>query len=208
MNKMTREPPVNRQAICVFCGSSHGADPIHTQAAQQFGTALAREGFDLVFGGGGVGLMGEVALAVSRGGGKVLGIIPGFLRHLEPPLEVSSQIVITENMNDRKARMFAESDGFAILPGGIGTLDEFAEVLTCAQLKQHAKPLVLVNIKNYFAPLIALLDHFVAQGFAGAGIHSLYEVAPSVEDAIKILKDHRAGVVSAEVLRQARAPAR
>jgi uncharacterized protein (TIGR00730 family) len=207
MNKMTREPPVSRQAICVFCGSSHGADPVHTQAAQQFGTALAREGFDLVFGGGGVGLMGEVALAVSRGGGKVIGIIPGFLRHLEPPLEVSSQIVITENMNDRKARMFEAADGFAILPGGIGTLDEFAEVLTGAQLRQHAKPIVIVNIKNYFAPLIALLDHYVAQGFAGAGIHSLYKVVPSVEDAIKVFKDHRA-TAQPGVLRQAGAPSR
>src|SRR5678816_1651381 len=195
MNKMTRDQPVNRQAICVFCGSSHGADPIYTQAAQQFGTALTREGFDLVFGGGGVGLMGEVALSVSKGGGKVLGIIPGFLRHLEPPLEVSSQIVITDSMNERKARMFAASDGFAILPGGIGTLDEFAEVLTGAQLRQHAKPIVLINIKDYFAPLRALLDHFVAHGFAGAGINSLYEVAPTVEDAIKIFTDHRAGIV-------------
>ena len=208
MNKMTRETPVSRQAICVFCGSSHGADPIFTQAAQQFGTALAREGFDLVFGAGGVGLMGEVALSVSRGGGKVLGIIPGFLRHLEPPLEVSSQIVITESMNERKARMFAASDGFAILPGGIGTLDEFAEVLTGAQLRQHAKPIVIVNIKDYFAPLRALLDHFVSQGFAGAGINSLYKMTPTVEDAIKIFKDHRAGLVNADVIRQAGAPSR
>jgi uncharacterized protein (TIGR00730 family) len=209
MNKMTRETPVNRQAICVFCGSSHGADPIFTQTAQQFGTALAREGFDLVFGGGGVGLMGEVALSVAQGGGKVLGIIPGFLRHLEPPLEVSSsQIVITDSMNERKARMFAAADGFAILPGGIGTLDEFAEVLTGAQLRQHAKPIVVINIKNYFAPLRALLDHFIAQGFAGAGINSLYQVAPTVEDAIKIFKDHRTGMVHADAIRQAGAPSR
>ena len=208
MNKMTREPPVSRQSICVFCGSSHGADPIFTQAAQQFGTALAREGFDLVFGGGGVGLMGEVALSVSKGGGKVLGIIPGFLRHLEPPLEVSSQIVITESMNERKARMFEAADGFAILSGGIGTLDEFAEVLTGAQLRQHAKPIVVVNTKNYFAPLRALLDHFVANGFAGAGINSLYQMVPTVEEAIEIFKDHRTNLMHADVLRQAGAPSR
>jgi len=208
MNKMTLELPVTRQSICVFCGSSHGADPIYTEAARQFGAAIAREGFDIVFGGGGVGLMGEVALSVSQGGGKVLGIIPGFLRHLEPPLEIASEIVITDNMNDRKARMFAAADGFAILPGGIGTLDEFAEVLTGAQLRQHAKPIVVINIKNYFAPLMALLDHFVAQGFAGAGINSLYQVAPTVEDAIKIFKDHRARVVHADVIRHAGAPSR
>jgi uncharacterized protein (TIGR00730 family) len=142
MNKMTREVPDSRQAICVFCGSNHGADPAYTEAAQKFGTLIARENFDLVFGGGGVGLMGEVALSVARGGGKVLGIIPNFLRHLEPPLKVSSKIVITESMNERKARMFAACDGFAILPGGLGTLDEFAEAFTGAQLKLHAKPIV------------------------------------------------------------------
>lgn len=208
MNKMTRVTPVTRQSICVFCGSSHGADPIYTEAARQFGTAIAREGFDLVFGGGGVGLMGEVALSVSQGGGKVLGIIPGFLRHLEPPLEIVSEIVITDNMNDRKARMFAAADGFAILPGGLGTLDEFAEVLTGAQLRQHAKPIVLINIKNYFAPLLALIDHFVAQGFAGAGVHSLYQVAPTIEDAIKIFIDHRAGATKAHLVSHAGAPSR
>ena len=208
MNKMTPIQPANRQAICVFCGSSHGADPIYPETAREFGSAIAREGFDLVFGGGGVGLMGEVALSVSQNGGKVLGIIPGFLRHLEPPLEVASQIVITENMNDRKARMFAASDAFAILPGGIGTLDEFAEVLTGAQLRQHQKPIVLVNTKDYFAPLRALLDHFVSHGFAGAGINSLYQVAPTVKDAVKIFKDHRAMVIRAEKLGQAGAPSR
>lgn len=208
MNKMTLETLAVRQAICVFCGSSHGADPIYTETARAFGSSIAREGFDLVFGGGGVGLMGEVALSVSQGGGKVLGIIPGFLRHLEPPLEVASEIVITDNMNDRKARMFAAADGFAILPGGIGTLDEFAEVLTGAQLRQHSKPIVLVNIKDYFAPLRALLDHFVAHGFAGAGINGLYQMVPTVEDAVKIFRDHRAGLVRADKITHAGAPSR
>jgi uncharacterized protein (TIGR00730 family) len=199
MNKMTIETPANRLAICVFCGSSHGADPIFTETARAFGSALAREGFNLVFGGGGVGLMGEVATAASKGGAKVLGIIPNFLRHLEPPLKISSQIVITESMNDRKAQMFAASDGFAILPGGLGTLDEFAEAFTAAQLKLHTKPIVLVNVKNYYAPLIKLIDHFVAHGFAGSGVTRLYEVAPTVEDAIKIFVKHRAESVRVAV---------
>src|SRR5215467_2387245 len=191
MNKMTIGTPGNRLAICVFCGSSHGADPIYTETAKAFGTGLAKAGFDLVFGGGGVGLMGEVARAASKGGAKVLGIIPDFLRHLEPPLRVSSEIVITESMNERKARMFAAADGFAILPGGLGTLDEFAEAFTGAQLRLHAKPIVLVNVKNYYAPLLKLIDHFVAQGFAGAGVTGLFEVAPTVDAAIKIFADHR-----------------
>jgi uncharacterized protein (TIGR00730 family) len=208
MNKMTRELPGTRQAICVFCGSNHGSDPAYTEAAQKFGTLIAREGFDLVFGGGGVGLMGEVALSVAQGGGKVLGIIPSFLRHLEPPLKASSKIVITESMNERKARMFAACDGFAILPGGLGTLDEFAEAFTGAQLKLHAKPIVLINIKNYWDPLIELIGHFVANGFAGAGVHSLYKIAPTVEDAIRIFIEHRARTMPAEVVDHAGAPSR
>jgi uncharacterized protein (TIGR00730 family) len=208
MNKMTREVPDSRQAICVFCGSNHGADPAYTEAAQKFGTLIARENFDLVFGGGGVGLMGEVALSVARGGGKVLGIIPNFLRHLEPPLKVSSKIVITESMNERKARMFAACDGFAILPGGLGTLDEFAEAFTGAQLKLHAKPIVLINIKNYWDPLIELIGHFVANGFAGAGVHSLYKIAPTVEEAIQIFIDHRTRTMPSEAVNHAGAPSR
>jgi len=192
MNRMPSPITPARSTICVFCGSSHGADPVYTQAARAFGTSMVENGFDLVFGGGGVGLMGEVALAVSNAGGKILGIIPAFLKHLEPPLNVASEIVITDTMNERKLRMFGAADGFAVLPGGLGTLDEFAEVLTGAQLRQHAKPIVLVNIKNYFDPLIKLIDHFVANGFAGARAKELFLVAPSVEDAITIFAAHQA----------------
>jgi uncharacterized protein (TIGR00730 family) len=159
---------------------------VYTEAAREFGARMVDAGFDLVFGGGGVGLMGEVAMSVSRAGGGILGIIPTFLRHVEPPLRVASQIVVTESMNERKAKMFAASDGFAVLPGGLGTLDEFAEAFTGAQLRLHSKPIVLVNIKNYFAPLIALIDHFVAEGFAGAHVTQLYHVAPTVDEAIAI----------------------
>ena len=187
MNRIPSEMSLARPTICVFCGSSHGADPAYTEAARRFGTLMVQEGFDLVFGGGGVGLMGEVALAVSKAGGHILGIIPSFLCHVEPPLQVASEIVVTDSMNERKARMFEAADAFAVLPGGLGTLDEFAEAFTGAQLRLHAKPIVLVNIKNYFDPLLALIDHFVAQGFARAAVKELIHVAPSVEDAMKIL---------------------
>jgi hypothetical protein len=181
-----------RPTICVFCGSSHGADPIYTETARQFGTKMVASGFDLVFGGGGVGLMGEVAASVAKAGGGILGIIPSFLRHLEPPLSVSSEIVITESMNERKARMFAAADGFAVLPGGLGTLDEFAEAFTGAQLQLHAKPIVLVNVKNYYAPLVTLIEHFVANGFAKPHVMDLFHLAPSVDDAIGIFAAHQA----------------
>lgn len=188
--------PPRRSAICVFCGSSHGANPAHTEAAKRFGAGMAKAGFDLVFGGGGVGLMGEVALAVSQNGGKVLGVIPTFLRHLEPPLSVTSEIVVTETMSERKTRMFEAADYFAILPGGIGTLDEFSEVLTAAQLLQLGKPIVVVDVKNYYKPLIALLEHYVAEGFAGAGIMDLFQVVPDVDEALKMFADLRAKAAS------------
>jgi uncharacterized protein (TIGR00730 family) len=193
MNRMPSSLKPGRPTICVFCGSSHGADPVYTEAARRFGTLMVEAGFDLVFGGGGVGLMGETALAVSKAGGKILGIIPTFLRHIEPPLKVASEIVVTESMNERKALMFtATSGGFAVLPGGLGTLDEFAEAFTGAQLRLHTKPIVLVNIKNYFAPLVKLIDHFVAEGFAGPGVKDLFQVAPTVEDAIAIFAAYHA----------------
>ena len=192
MKKISRPQNWLRPTICVFCGSSHGADPIYTDAARRFGELMVEAGFDLVFGGGGVGLMGEVALSVSKAGGRILGIIPTFLRHVEPPLRVASEIVITDSMNERKARMFAAADGFAVLPGGLGTLDEFAEAFTGAQLRLHAKPIVLVNIKNYFAPLVTLIEHFVAEGFAGAHVSEIYHLAPTVEDAIAIFSADRA----------------
>lgn len=191
MKKITPSKLLLRPTICVFCGSSHGADPVFTEAARAFGRQMVEAGFDLVFGGGGVGLMGEVALSVNRSGGQILGVIPNFLRHVEPPLRVASEIVVTESMNERKAKMTAAAGGFAVLPGGLGTLDEFAEVLTGAQLKLHKKPIVLVNIRNYFAPLVALLEHFIAEGFAGAHVTEIYHVVPTVEDAIAIFKADR-----------------
>lgn len=190
MNKMTPKSElgsIRRPAICVFCGSSHGRDPIYTETAQRFGKLMVEAGFDLVFGGGGVGLMGEVAKATAMAGGKVLGIIPSFLRHVEPPLKISTEIVITESMNERKARMFEASDAFAVLPGGIGTLDEFTEAHTAAQLGVLSKPIVIVNVKDYFAPLLTLIEHFVAEGFAKPETLKLYTVTPTVEEAIAFL---------------------
>jgi hypothetical protein len=178
--------PRKSPAICVFCGSSYGKDPAYRAAAEKLGTALTASGFNLVFGGGRLGLMGVVASAVAKGGGKILGIIPHFLRHIEPPLDVVSEIVVTEGLNERKARMLAASDGFAILPGGLGTLDELAEVFTGAQLSVHAKPIVLVNVKNYFAPFLALVDHMIAEGFAAPGVKSHFHVAATPEEAVAI----------------------
>jgi uncharacterized protein (TIGR00730 family) len=186
MNKMPTDMPGKRRAICVFCGSSHGKNPAYTAAAQRLGALIVENGFELVFGGGGVGLMGEVAASVSKKQGKILGIIPSFLRHLEPPLDVKSEIVITESMNDRKAQMFAACDAFAVLPGGLGTLDEFAEAFTGAQLHLHKKPIVLISVNNYFDPLLTLIDHFIAEGFAKPGVRKLFHTVATPEESMTL----------------------
>lgn len=186
-DKIPDREAARRPALCVFCGSSHGKDPAYTAAARRFGALMAEKGFDLVFGGGGVGLMGEVALAVRHGGAKVTGIIPDFLRHVEPPIRVANELIVTQDMNERKARMFAAADAFVILPGGLGTLDELAEVLTGAQLHTHAKPILIVNVNDYFAPFFKLIDHMVAKGFAGAEVKKLMRVVLTPEEAIALL---------------------
>lgn len=177
----------NGRAVCVFCGSSHGGDPRFTQAARTFGALLAQHGFSVVFGGGGLGLMGETAAAAHGAGARVQGILPDFLKHLEPPLQTGERVIITHDLFTRKSKMMAMADAFAILPGGTGTMDEFFEVLTAAQLKLSAKPIVLVNIADYFAPLIALLDHIVASGFAAPSLRALFHVCATPQDAVALL---------------------
>ena len=184
MNEIVSKSAIHRPAICVFCGSSPGKDPIHAATAKRMGALIAENGCDLVFGGGGIGLMGVVARAASEGGAHVLGVIPGFLRHLEPPLKISSELVVTETMFERKSRMFAACDGFVVLPGGLGTLDELSEAITYAQLHLHAKPIVFVNVKGYFDTLFAFLDHIVAEGFAQPTIKRLIQVVESPDQAI------------------------
>jgi len=186
MNTSDLEPFSEKPAICVFCGASHGRDPAYAAAARRFGELLVENGFSLVFGGGRVGLMGEVAEGVSTKDGDILGIIPGFLRHLEPPLRVRSRIIVTDTLNARKTQMFAAAMGFAILPGGLGTLDEFFEAYTEAQLHQHRKPIVLVNIGGYFAPLTGLIDHMVREGFIDQESRDLLLIADTPEEAVRL----------------------
>ena len=148
---------------------------------------MAERGFDLVFGGGGVGLMGELARTVRDNGAKVTGIIPDFLRHVEPPMSLAHELIITRDMNERKARMFELADAFVVLPGGLGTLDEVTEALTGAQLATHAKPIVLVNVNGFFEPLLKLIDHVIAHGFAPPDIRKLMRVVATPEEAIALL---------------------
>lgn len=186
---MTKSPERQgkKPAVCVFCGSSHGADPAYAAAAKRLGQLIAANGFGLVFGGGDVGLMGEVARAARDGGAPVKGILPDFLKHLEPPMTAKEEVVITADLQSRKALMLAEADAFVVLPGGLGTLDEYFEVLTSAQLGVFGKPIVVIDVAGFYAPLHALLEQVLAKGFARAEALARQLVVATPDEAIAAL---------------------
>ena len=165
------------RSVCVFCGSRLGRNPSHAEAARATGAMLARRGWRLVFGAGDVGLMGEVAKASD---GPKLGVIPIHLLGRERVERDRSAMVVTEDMHERKKVMFMNSDAAVVLPGGAGSLDEFFEVLTWAQIGLHAKPILLLDIAGYWQPLLALVDHVIAEGFAAPSLRELFQRVPDV----------------------------
>jgi hypothetical protein len=174
--------------LCVYCGSGPGLDPAYVEAARTLGGALAAGGIGLVYGGGSLGLMGEVARATLAGGGRVIGVIPEFLVQRERMLTEVSELIVTANMHERKMTMFEKADGFVALPGGMGTLEELVEVSTWAQLEQHAKPIILANIAGYWALLIRLLAHMRQQQFIRAGLDVHFEVVGEAADVVPAFK--------------------
>jgi uncharacterized protein (TIGR00730 family) len=182
------------QNICVYCGSGPGADPAFAEAARTLGTIFAKNGIGLVYGGGSIGLMGELANAVLDNGGKATGVIPTFLVNREHALG-RGRIIETRDMHERKQRMFDEADAFVALPGGVGTLEELVEQMTWAQLGRHQKPILLANVKKFWAPLCALLDHMEELRFIRDGLAVDYLVAERIEDIRPMLRD-RAALVS------------
>lgn len=171
------QPPFS---LCVYCGSRTGADPAYLAAAAELGRTIAENGWRLVYGAGDVGMMGAVADAATRAGASTLGVIPTHLLGAEAPRGVFGDRIITETMHERKKVMFMNADAVAVLPGGAGSLDEFFEVLTWAQIGLHAKPIYLVDVAGYWQPLVALVDHVIAQGFAGPGLKALFHTVPTV----------------------------
>jgi uncharacterized protein (TIGR00730 family) len=167
--------------ICVFCGSSPGADPAYAAAARRFGDAVARRGHELVYGGGSVGLMGTVADAALAAGGKVTGVIPRALQLRELAHPRLTTLVVTGSMHERKAKMAELAHAFVALPGGLGTLEELAEIVTWAQLGIHARPCALLDVKGYWRPLVEFLDHAVAAGFVSPLHRSLLLVEEEPE---------------------------
>jgi hypothetical protein len=183
--------------ICVYCGSGPGSDPAFVQAARALGTILADNGIGLVYGGGSVGLMGEVANAVFERGGEIIGVIPRFLENREHTLNLG-KVIITDNMHERKQRMFDEADAFVALPGGVGTLEEVVEQMTWAQLGRHKKPILLANVKKFWDPLCALLNHMEELQFIRTGLTVNYLVTEKVEDILPMLTAATQGVSPAE----------
>ncbi|MFT3730451.1 MAG: TIGR00730 family Rossman fold protein [Hyphomicrobium sp.] len=178
------------ESVCVYCGSGKGVDSAYAIAARKLGKTLADNGIRLIYGGGSLGLMGEVARAALGAGGKVTGIIPEFLGSREHMLKDVDELIVVENMHVRKQLMFDRADAFVALPGGIGTLEELVEQLTWSQLGRHSKPIVVANINGFWDPFLNLLDHMKAETFIRAGLDVRFTVVNNAEDILPAIKPH------------------
>jgi uncharacterized protein (TIGR00730 family) len=186
MNEAAAGPLIHN--ICVYCGSAAGADPLYLRAARDFGRTLAEAGIGLVYGGGGKGLMGALATATLEHGGTVTGIIPEFLTQREKQLQGAQTQIVVNDMHTRKRLMFEHADAFVALPGGIGTLEELVEQLTWVQLERHTKPVVIVDIGDFWRPLLALFAHMRERGFIQPQFEVRYLVAQKIEDILPMIE--------------------
>ena len=175
-------------SVCVFCGSKTGDNPAWRTAAERLGRLLAQNGIRLIYGGGRIGLMGVLADAVTAAGGKVVGVIPDFLMKLEVGNARVDELIVVDSMHERKRRMFELADGFVVLPGGLGTLDETFEIVTWKQLRQHSKPIVVVNTAGYWTPFAKLVDAIIEGGFAHPRVADLFTVVPDADGVIPALR--------------------
>lgn len=173
--------------ICVFCSSSDVVGSAYFEAAAELGSAIARRGDVLVYGGAKVGLMGTLARAVHREGGRVVGVIPGFMATRGLAYAPADELIIARNLRERKATMEDRADAFIALPGGFGTLEEMLEIITLKQLQQHGKPVLFLNTAGFYDPLVALFEHMRERGFMHADPERLYYFAPDAADAFRYL---------------------
>lgn len=181
---MASQQPPKIAALCIFCGSQAGANPAYAAATAALGREMAAAGTTLVFGGGRVGLMGVAADAVLAGGGKIVGVIPDFLKNKELAHTGATEMIVVPDMHTRKKVMFERSDAFCILPGGVGTLEEMFEIVTWRQLHLHNKPIVILNTEGYWQPLITLIDNMIGEGFAHRGHEALITVVNKPEEVL------------------------
>lgn len=176
------------ESVCLYCGSSTGRRAVFREGAARFGALLAERGIRLIYGGGHIGLMGVAADAALAKGGTVIGVIPKFLIDLEASHPGLTELVIVDSMHERKQRMFELADGFAILPGGLGTLDEMIEIITWRQLGLHDKPIAIIDLGGYWQSLTALIDKVIADDFAKPRVRNLFTVVRSVGEVLPALE--------------------
>lgn len=186
-------------SLCVYCSASARVAQVHRDAAAKMGRLLAEAKIRLVFGGGRVGLMGILADAALAAGGEVVGIIPEHLMRLEVGHQSASELLVVGSMHERKQKMADLSDGFAVLPGGLGTLDETFEIVTWKQLRLHDKPIVLVDVAGYWKPLTGMVEHMIKEGFVQPAHRRLFGVVDKVEDVIPALEAMPAPAFSPDV---------
>lgn len=180
--------PFNGRSVCLFCGSAEAVNPAYLEAARAFGRATAAEGWRLVYGGGGVGLMGAAARAAHEAGGRVLGIMPGFLRSRERLFD-EVETVVVRSMHQRKQLMYDHSDAFVVAPGGIGTLEEAVELLSWKRLDLHAKPVAFLNIDGFWDSFFALMAHSAREGMTPVAFLDAWSSADTVDAVMESLKD-------------------
>ena len=178
------------KSIIVFCGSSDGYHESYREAAYQLGEALAQRGLQIVYGGAKVGLMGALADGALAQGGRVIGVIPGFLQVKEVVHEGLTELITVNTMHDRKLKMYELGDGIITLPGGWGTMDEMFEMLTWGQLGLHTKPVGLLNVNGYYDPLKALSDNMVQEGFLNEFVNSSLLMSYSIEELLEQMENY------------------
>ena len=174
-------------SVCVFCGSRSGDDPAYLIQAEKLGNLIAKHKWRLVYGAGNTGMMGSVANATQLGKAKTFGVIPHHLVQREVGKKDLDNYIVTDNMHERKKLMFTNSDAIILMPGGPGSLDEFFEVLTWAQLEVHKKPIVVINVKKYLDPLFSLIDHTISSGFAESSLKNLFTTTETATEAVDYL---------------------
>lgn len=178
------------KSIAVYCGSSEGNNPIYMKEARRLGETLVNQGIDLIYGGASVGCMGAVADAVLEGGGRVIGVIPEKLSNVEIAHQKLTELHVVTTMHERKAMMMELADGFIALPGGTGTLEEWFEVFTWAQLGYHNKPCAFHNVNQYYNPMISLFDHMIQEGFVKKEFRDLILMEENAEQLLTKMKSY------------------
>lgn len=177
--------------ICVYSSSSNHVAPVYFAAAKELGRVIAQRGDTLVYGAGLVGLMGEIAKSVHSHGGHVIGVIPEALKDIEGvAYEAADELIITKSMRERKAIMEERADAFIALPGGFGTLEELMEIITLKQLKYHTKPILILNINDFYTPLLTLFEHVYQARFALEDCKALYYVTSDIEEAVRYIDSY------------------